>query len=209
MGGKDVEAGKALLGPLQIVGIVFGARFQAGLAGHEIRIHALAALHGDRAIAGAPAGLDGDRGVKRVGVMVGDQCAVRHPRLGMALLAPAFHRETPGAANGAGPGQFAGRKAGLFGRIDGVARIGGRWRGIDDVRARKQERRTGIDRDGDTRRFDDRRIGVQAARLVSVDGDADGAAIAALPVERGQDCAVVAARPRDQPACGLAPNARK
>ena len=197
-GAEDFHATETLFGFLDIVGIVFLAFFQPRHPGDELRVHARRSDNADRPVMRLLARIERNIGGNPVVGVIGHDVLIGNARLGVALLAPCLDGETLGPDDRARTRHLSRCKTGFFGRLHVIALVDRRRRYVGDRGAREQELRAGIDGDRDLRIVWNIRIGRNFVRLAAIDKDGNGAAIAALAIERGQDAAIVAARLGEQ-----------
>ncbi len=195
---EHLEAAQLLAGELEIVGIEGLAGLDAGLAGHEFRVHPLGAGGRHRAVDRGRPRRHRHADVERVAVVMRDGVAARDLGLRMAELAPAPDERALGLQDDARFRHLARHEAELGRRLRHRVVVGDRSGRVVDPHVAEHEERPRLDGDPDVRRLAELGVGRDVRGGAAVDRDVDDGAVAARRVERGDEARVVAAGARDE-----------
>ncbi len=191
---EHAQPGQPLAGPLDIVGIIFGALDQSGLAHDEGRAHVLCALDRYGTDGRVRARINHYGNFERAAGMVGNHIARSDLRLGIAELAPGFDEALFGLGDDRGASDLTGHEPYFRGRFDPIGLQNRHGRAIGDAQGAEDELGAGIDHNPDLAGFGQAGVGRDRSGLAAIDQYRDRAAIIAQIVERAGHAGIIATR---------------
>src|SRR5690606_37558994 len=164
---------------LQIVRIIFPARYDAGLARYEFGVHAFRTGYRDGTEDGILPGL-GDQGrIDRTRIVRGHDPLIGDVGLGVTLLPPFLDHRSGGAEYHSASGGLPGSEGVSVRILDAVTAIRGGRCAIFNARVGEIELRAGINRNRHMGGAAELLVREQAGSFLAIDGDGNGRAVAA------------------------------